>query len=172
MDTVIQKFRLLHSQLKTQGFEMHSEQMQKKKRKKKSLRMPGNQRTATGKPVKKGKEWNLSSPTSVQGNQTIDKAGSLTMSHFIVPLKKETISPIALNRKYIHSALGYSCQHIQTCGWSTCFTSAQWGRREAEGWWNGFTRNWLSELRQVFWRLAFSTDNGKVRKQRNYKPRN
>lgn len=67
--------------------------------------MPGNQRTATGKPVKKGKEWNLSSPTSVQGNQTIDEAGSLTMSHFIVPLKKETISPIALNRKYIHSAL-------------------------------------------------------------------
>lgn len=31
---VIQKFRLLHSQLKTQGFEMHSEQMQKKKKKK------------------------------------------------------------------------------------------------------------------------------------------
>lgn len=30
---VIQKFRLLHSQLKTQGFEMHSEQMQKKKKK-------------------------------------------------------------------------------------------------------------------------------------------
>lgn len=41
------------------------------------------------KPVNKGKEWNLSSPASVQGNQTTDEVGSLKMSHLIVPLKKD-----------------------------------------------------------------------------------